>query len=240
MKNGTGRRHYVLLIMFLFAVLLAGSGTMLTLYAQGRPHGEPPRAGGGEEVPVTPGEDLMREHGILRRVLLVYEEIDRRARANDPQMQALGEAAGIIKSFIEDYHEKTEEEYVFPRFEKAKQQVELVRTLRAQHDAGRRITARIRQLAAAGATDRKSLAEVSLRIHQFIRMYRPHAAREDTVLFPAFANLVGPTEYKVLGETFEDREHRIFGEHGFENYVNKVAALEKRLGIHDLAKFTPR
>src|SRR5436190_7019562 len=31
-----------------------------------------------EEEDVTPGEDLMREHGVLNRVLLVYEECARR------------------------------------------------------------------------------------------------------------------------------------------------------------------
>ena len=29
---------------------------------------------------VTPTEDLMREHGVLRRLLLIYDEIDRTAR----------------------------------------------------------------------------------------------------------------------------------------------------------------
>jgi hypothetical protein len=70
-------------------------------------------------------------------------------------------------------------------------------------------------------------------------MYRPHAAREDTVLFPAFRELLGGDAYRELGEQLEDGEHARFGEHGFENTVAEVARLEATLGIADLAQFTP-
>ena len=69
-------------------------------------------------------------------------------------------------------------------------------------------------------------------------MYRPHAAREDTVLFPAFAELVGRAACRELGEQFEEREHALFGEHGFSDVVREVADLEQTLGIYDLARFT--
>jgi hypothetical protein len=69
-------------------------------------------------------------------------------------------------------------------------------------------------------------------------MYRPHAAREDTVLFPAFRDVVGRSGYRELGEQFEDKEHEIFGERGFDDTVAEVARLEMGLGIGDLAKFT--
>ena len=32
---------------------------------------------------------------------------------------------------------------------------------------------------------------------------------------------------------------RLFGEDGFERMVDKVAGIEKKLGIYDLAQFTP-
>ena len=70
-------------------------------------------------------------------------------------------------------------------------------------------------------------------------MYRPHAAREDTVLFPAFRDVVGRAAYRELGEEFEEKEHARFGEHGFRAVVGEVADLERALGIDDLASFTP-
>jgi len=71
-------------------------------------------------------------------------------------------------------------------------------------------------------------------------MYRPHEAREDTVLFPAFRTIVSTHEYDALGDNFEKKEDELFGDDGFFKVVDKVADLEKRLGIYELAQFTPR
>jgi hypothetical protein len=71
-------------------------------------------------------------------------------------------------------------------------------------------------------------------------MYAPHEAREDTVLFPALRTLVSKQEYAALGEDFEKKEHQLFGEDGFDKMVERVAAIEKTLGIYDLAQFTPK
>ncbi len=73
----------------------------------------------------------------------------------------------------------------------------------------------------------------------FIRMYRPHEAREDTVLFPALHQLISRNEWDSLGDDFEKREHQLFGKEGFEGMVEKVAGLEKSAGLYDLAQFTP-
>lgn len=73
----------------------------------------------------------------------------------------------------------------------------------------------------------------------FNTMYSPHEAREDTVLFPAFRKIVSRHEYDSLGEEFEKSEHEKFGEDGFATIVDKVARIEKRLGIYELSQFTP-
>ena len=192
-----------------------------------------------EEENVSTNEDLMREHGILKRVLIAYDEIIRRIRAKeDFPPQTVTEGATIIRKFIEDYHEKLEEDHLFPRFRKAEKQVELVTVLYAQHQAGRRVTDRIMAKANTLKTedDRSQLAQD---LEAFNRMYAPHEAREDTVLFPALHKIVSLHEYEALGEQFEKIERQTFGGDGFDIYVDKVAALEKRLGIYDLSKFTP-
>ncbi|HZP59692.1 MAG TPA: hemerythrin domain-containing protein [Opitutaceae bacterium] len=194
----------------------------------------------GEEE-VAPGEDLMREHGVLKRILLVYDELVRRLGAGaEVPPAAVADSAGIIRNFIEDYHERLEENYLFPRFQKAGQLPDLVATLIQQHQAGRRLTDQVQAEASFAAlkseSDRQRLKAA---LQQFIRMYSPHEAREDTVLFPAFRKLVSQHEYDSLGEDFEKEERRKFGEDGFEMMVDKVAAIEKSLGIFDLAQFTP-
>jgi hemerythrin-like domain-containing protein len=192
------------------------------------------------EEEVTPNEDLMREHGVLRRLLLVYEEISRRAAAGGLPLAQLAAASGLIRRFIEEYHEKLEEDYVFPVFEKAGRLADLTAVLRAQHEAGRAITGQLQEVAAHGVADTPASQRVSLSIAQFLRMYRPHAAREDTVLFPQFARVAGQEKYRELGEVFEDKEHELFGQAGFEDIVAEVESIEKDLGIYELAQFEPK
>ena len=183
----------------------------------------------------------MREHGVLKRIMLVYEECLRRLEAKLPfDPERLSDGAGIIRRFIEGYHEKLEEDHIFPRFERAGKLVELVETLRAQHEAGRRVTDLIlRNAGAELATDAKRQMAGLKALRQFNRMYAPHEAREDTVLFPAFRALVSAREYDELGDRFEMREKQLFGANGFEQIVARVAAMEKALGIYDLNQFTP-
>jgi hemerythrin-like domain-containing protein len=157
--NISGRRHF--LQSAAPAFLLAGAPPALAK----RP--APSKEQETEEV--TPTEDLMREHGVLKRVLLVYDEVRRRIAANTefpPDVVAGG--ARIIRSFIEEYHEQLEEKHLFPRFRSQHTLVDLVDVLEEQH------------------------------------------------------------------------EHRKFGQEGFEGMVDRVAGLEKAIGIYDLKQFTPR
>lgn len=230
---------------FIAASAAICGGLVLESAALARPADPPPPASSPArqqpEEAVSPAEDLMREHGIVRRVLLIYTETLRRLDANqDFPPQALKDSATIVHNFIHDYHEKLEEDYLFPRFRKAGRLVDLVNTLQQQHDAGRRLTETTFRLATSQTLeDSAQQRTVGVALKEFIRMYRPHASREDTVLFPAFRKIVSAKEYDELGDQFEDREHDLFGEDGFEKMVDRVAAIEKDLGIYDLARFTP-
>ncbi len=199
--------------------------------------------GGGKEAPagVTAIEDLMREHGLLSRILLVYEEAcSRLETGKELPPLVLPRTSALVRKVVEDYHERLEEQYLFPRFEKAAKKVDLVNVLREQHQAGRRLTDEISRMAGAAAQrGDKGRGELRDAIRLFIRMYRPHKAREDTILFPAVHSIVPPLEYAALGETFEAREDAVLGEEGFERALREVEELEKALGIYDLRHFTP-
>jgi hemerythrin-like domain-containing protein len=155
--------------------------------------------------------------------------------------EPIAESAKIIRDFVEDYHEKLEENFLFPRFKKANKLTDLVDVLLQQHQRGRRLTDITMQFAnnqaLKNSDDRRKLAD-SMR--QFIRMYSPHEAREDTVLFPAFRGIVSAHEFDSLGEDFEKKEDQLFGDDGFFKIVDRVAQIEKELGIYDLTQFTPK
>ena len=184
----------------------------------------------------------MREHGVLRRILLVYEEAARRLpTADDTVLDVIAGAANVVRRFVEGYHEKLEENFVFPALEKAGKLIELTTVLRVQHGAGRKLTdaivERARPAESAGADQRRALVT---QMQSFVRMYAPHAAWEDTELFPVYRGLFGKAELDRLGDRFEEQEHKLLGGGGFEGSLRDVGDLEKALGIPDLAQFTPR
>ena len=252
MPDDPTRRH------FLGAAALAGGGAFGVLLvgcaATAKPGADEHAAGpdehaagpdehaAGPDEGVSPAEDLMREHGVLKRVLLVYGEAIRRIDAGeDLPPDPVLDAARLVRSFVEDYHEKLEENFLFPRFRKADQLVDLVDVLLAQHQGGRRLTdITIRYANLPSLHDAEGKRQLRDSMAQFIRMYNPHEAREDTVLFPAFRKIVSAHEYDSLGEDFEKKEHELFGADGFDKMVDRVARIEKALGIYDLKQFTPK
>src|SRR5947209_3308286 len=229
------RRH------FLAATATLGIST-LGCEAVGRADEKKTDRKGEPQEEVGAAEDLMREHGVLNRILLIYEEGLRRLRAKDDvPPEVFHKPATLVRTFVEDYHEKLEENFIFPEFEKQKKLVELVKVLREQHQAGRRVTDVILRNAAADQFRKEDARTQLMRsCTAFIRMYRPHEAREDTVLFPALHKIVPAKRLKELGEQFEKEEDRLFGEEGFEKTVEQVAAVEKQLSIYDLSEFTPK
>jgi hemerythrin-like domain-containing protein len=199
------------------------------------------RKGASKEV--TAVEDLMREHGVLRRALLVYEETAPKLRENPtPALaDALQKTATLFRTFGEDYHEKKlEEGYIFPELKRADPaQSALLDTLIAQHERGRQITDYILALT-KGATFAEGRApEAAGVLGSFVLMYQNHAAREDTIIFPAWKKILPAEELEEMGEKFEDIEHEQFGEDGFEDAVHRIAGIENSLGLGNIVQFTP-
>jgi len=186
-------------------------------------------------------EDLMREHGVIRRVLIVYREsaLQLRSKPSAVPVDALQRAARLIRDFAEDYHERLlEEVHLFPAVKKAGGPAAVaIETLLAQHQRGREMTDQVLAVTAKslGATAAEPLAKT---LEGFARMYEAHAAWEDTVVFPAWKKTISPKQLDDLGERFEEIEHKTFGKDGFDDAVEKTVAIEKALGI-ELAAMTP-
>jgi len=195
-----------------------------------------------QEIEVTATEDLMREHGILRRALLVYSETALRLRKNasDVSPGALQKTAKLFQAFGEDYHEhKLEEAFIFPRInEKGTAEArQYTAILLAQHVRGREITDHIISVT-NGSKLGANAAAFAETLEGFVRMYRHHAAIEDTIVFPAWKGLLTAEEYDQLNDKFEDIEHEQFGKDGFDDAVEQIGAIEAALGMNDLSKFT--
>jgi hemerythrin-like domain-containing protein len=196
----------------------------------------------GGEGEVTANEDLMREHGVLRRILIVYRETAPKLAAEPRRfdMKALADAAGLFRKFGEQYHEQLlEEQHIFPIVRKAGGEgAGLVDTLLAQHARGRAITDYIIDRTRSGAITSGDTDALAQAMTAFCRMYEAHTAREDTIVFPAFKRALGEKAYEELGEQFEDIERKEFGGDGFDMALNKIGTIERILGVSALADFT--
>jgi hemerythrin-like domain-containing protein len=190
---------------------------------------------------VMASEDLMREHGVLRRALLVYRlsAISLRNNRRSIAPDALNRTALLFRRFGEDYHERRlEEEFIFPVVAaRGGPAADLVRVLLAQHRRGREITDYIVSATRSGRIGRNAGA-LARAMDSMALMYEEHTAREDTVLFPAWKDALSGKQYDELSDRFEAIEHEMFGTDGFEDAVKQIAAIEETLGVADLAQFT--
>src|SRR5437870_5310535 len=141
---------------------------------------------GGE---VTATEDLMREHGVLRRALLVYSAVATRLRSTSSSVppDAVQKTAKLFRAFGEDYHEKKlEETYIFPAVKQAGGQAAgYPDILIVQHKRGREITDYILAVTRESKVGANNVEPLARALESLVLMNRHHAAREDTIIFPA-------------------------------------------------------
>jgi len=220
---------------------LTGAGALLAT-AGCSEQAIPEKDSGRRPVVMGPAETLMRDHGLMSRLLLLYEDSVRRLNSGlDFKPQVVVGTAEIIHTLIESFHQRLEEVYLFPRFVKSGTMIDLIEVLKSQHVAGRRLTKDILDVDQVRMLDsderRKGLAHV---MAQYIRMVRPHEAREDSALLPLLRNIVSAHEFEALREEFDREEREHFGPEGSDRFVGDAANLEKTVGLYDLASFTPR
>lgn len=184
----------------------------------------------------------MREHGILRRALLVYRESTTRLRQDLSSVppDALEKAATLFRVFGEDYHEKKlEEVFIFPIVKKSPgPAAAYVDVLLAQHARGREITDYLLAITKADRIPSNSVERLAQAMESFVRMYEHHAAIEDTVIFPAWKAALGEAELDELAAKFEEIEAEDFGGDGFEAAVKRMEEIETSLGMSNLDMFT--
>jgi hemerythrin-like domain-containing protein len=221
---------------------LAGAGLLMGLEGPG--HALAAEAGKkpGQEKEVGAVEDMMREHGVLRRALLVYIETVPRLRAAQGSLlpEPITRTAKLFRSFGEDYHErKLEEAYIFPVVKRAGgAAAAYVDVLKAQHDRGREVTDYILTMAGKGSIGTGDAEPLARAFETFVLMYQNHTAREDTIVFPAWKAALSERQLDEMGDKFEEIEHRTFGKDGFDDAVKQIGEIEQALGLADIAQFT--
>ena len=223
-------------------LITAGTGIALAATECHRLHAAETTGEKGGEKEVGAVEDLMREHGVLRRALLVYRECADKLRRNPAEIDPRGiaDTARLFRSFGEDYHEKKlEEAYIFPQVRKAGGPAAgYVDVLVAQHRRGREITEYILAVAGKGTIGTADAEPLARAFDAMDLMYENHAAREDTIVFPAWKAALSDRQLDEMGDLFERIERAQFGHDGFEEAVARIGHIEANLGLASIAQFT--
>jgi len=163
-----------------------------------------------------------------------------RAKASSVSPEALGKTAALFRSFGEDYHEtRLEEAFIFPAVKQAGGPAgAYADILIAQHQRGREITDYITSVTQGTVVGAANIEPLARALESLVLMYRHHAAREDTIIFPAWKQTLSPEQLDEMNDKFEDIEHEQFGEDGFEDAVKQIGGIEASLGIADISQFT--
>ena len=198
-------------------------------------------APGGAGAGVSGPEALLRDHGLIGRILLDYREAAALVRANFSSVDGrlVWRLADFWRRFGEGYHQPLEETHVFPLAMKAGGEAAgLVPLLLAQHARGRQITAFVQAKTAAGAIAGGDADALVLALESFVRMMLAHEAYEDTVLLPAWRRGLSAGQLKDLGAQFEATEAAAFKPSGLAAATAELAAIEDALRIRDLSRYT--
>jgi hemerythrin-like domain-containing protein len=195
------------------------------------------------EPEVTATEDLMREHGVIRRALLIYSQVADMLRTSPGSVDAaaLHKTAQLFRTFGEDYHERMlEEQHIFPIVRKMKGlAASYPDVLTAQHQRGREITDYTLAVTNAPKISVQHGEPLACVFEGFVRMYENHAAREDTIVFPAWKTKFSNKQLDELSDQFEEIEHKMFGKDGFEDAEKTISGVEATFGFTDISQFTP-
>jgi hemerythrin-like domain-containing protein len=197
----------------------------------------------GEELPsISPTEILSREHAIMERLMIVLEsEVARIANGEDIDLFPVNHAAITIKAFGADHHMVDEEQFIFPKLREAGTMDSLVDTLELQHDKGREIIGRIIDLTRAGhIEDPGHLNELISLCLSFVIMYRPHAAWEETVVFPGLYDISTENYIDNINMRMHEEERALMSDPGLHRLMDNLRKIEKAAGTSELEHFTPQ
>lgn len=196
-------------------------------------------AASSEEPLLTPNEDLMQEHGLVGRVILIYRRcIQNIENGVEFDSMHIVNAARIVAHVIHGHHELEEERILFPIVERRKNLGALVSVLVGQHQAARGLTGTIANVAThKRLRDDNQRGVVLNAMREFASMYEPHGVFEDTIVYPAFRNALTPQEYMGYARRFAEEERKFNGAEGFERRSVELTGIEQSLGIA-LANYT--
>lgn len=162
--------------------------------------------------------DLMNEHSLLERIILALEYIKEHNYNNS--YNKIIKLIKIVKEFIEDFHEKMEEEFIFPVFNNTKYE-SMTKKLTDEHIKSRLMTSEIIK------KSQEKDNSVWENINQFIKLYRMHANLENLLLFRKFRKIYDYKKYIEISEILDKKEDEKFGKGALDKFYKEIIIIER-------------
>jgi hemerythrin-like domain-containing protein len=189
---------------------------------------------------ISATEELCIEHAMLDRIFLAMDHTLKMAGSGKKaDLSPIKKACGMIEAVVNQHHMKIEEDEIYPKFARDAMLSPLVEEFKVQHDEARKMVARIDQLSRT-AGGKANIDELNAVFTDLKDMLTAHAAREETVLFPAMQGTWAEKDLKALKETQEEHEEKLLGKDAGEKIYAMLGDVEASAGIDSVRDFTRR
>jgi hemerythrin-like domain-containing protein len=191
---------------------------------------------------ISPTEELCIEHAFLDRIMLVMDHTLRSAvSGTKTDLATIRKACNIISDVVDAHHMKIEEDEIYPKFANDAILKNLVSELEIQHNEARKMVAKIQDLCKAGRSISKAeINDMNRIFNEFHTMIMAHAAREESVLFPAMQGTWSDKELDALKEKQEKHEEKLLGKDAINKVYSMIGDLEMSAGLESVRDFTRR
>lgn len=189
---------------------------------------------GQMEKQVSPTENLMHEHEVIKRALKILQVSDERLAAGDDRVVPIyPKLVDFIRNFADECHHGKEEKLLFAKLEARglPTQAGPVGVMLVEHDQGRGY---VRGMAEAvrryDEGDRAALEDLRRNAEGYANLLNQHIAKEDQILYPMANDILSDDDQEELEAGFDEVE-RNFGEDRHDGYVRMIEELERELKV---------
>ena len=182
----------------------------------------------------APFHKLKHEHRIIEQGLRALNGISLRLNVGEPiPSGALSRAVDFIKTFVDHFHHRKEEEFLFPALERQGIQREdgPLGMMEQEHEIERELLAELdNAIKAYQSGDEEACQHFAEAATRYTDHLISHVQKEDNVLFRIGEEMLDEEEQKALTDAFEKAEAEM-GAGVLERYERMAAELEEEWTI---------
>lgn len=175
--------------------------------------------------------ELEKEHRGIEVMLRIIDAVSTRpARGQEINSEDFNAILEFLSVFVDRCHHGKEEDFLFPALESAGVQRDQgpIGILLQEHEQGRQLVAELRNgIKNLLSGDKSAAQKIEKAGRDYVALLTSHIDKEENVLFPMAASLLGPDKHEELFESFEQLEKERIGPGKHEAFHELLHRLEQ-------------